>query len=695
MRKNPAYFAASALVILMMVGIFLISQYASIERERDLQDWQVKLRLIADTRYEAVDSWIETQYAVVRHLAENGSLQLYLTQLLRRQSEKKGKSEPAQLTYLRNLLIATADRTGFKGPDNATSQIRANIITRNDSGLALVDARGKIIVATPGMPELDAETIKTLKNVLSTGKRAIRDAYLNSADMSVMGFMFPVFDIQAFNKSNGHAEITGVIVGIKRIDAGLFPLLKSGGLSTNTDETMLVRAENDIITYLSPLADGSAPLKRRLAMNTANLAASYSIEHPGGFDIRWDYAQHEVLVTSRSFPGLPWVLVQKINTQEAMRESDSHQRFLYTSFLLAMFVIAATLIAAWRHGSSIKERAIAHKLAAKSNQLQTQTELLNSITDNITDYIYLINTKHRIMFANQSLANAAGVKQEDLLDKTISAVFGPEIGKKIKKISEPVLENGKAGSTTVSIEINGIEKVFHTTLIPLLFGKEESDCILAVLHDITELQEEQRKRANLMQQLVSTLMKAVDKHDPFCSEHSDRTVTVALAIGRAMDLQESDLEALKMAANLANIGKLMVPKEILTKVEPLSDEEQDVLKHHVQYSVEILSGLEFDGPVLETIAQRSEYMDGSGYPKGLQGDEILLTARILSVANAFVAMVCSRAYRPGISVESTLDKLLEESKTRYDRHVVAALFHVAENNADWSDWHKTTIPPTA
>ncbi|MGD8672785.1 MAG: HD domain-containing phosphohydrolase, partial [Thiogranum sp.] len=84
--------------------------------------------------------------------------------------------------------------------------------------------------------------------------------------------------------------------------------------------------------------------------------------------------------------------------------------------------------------------------------------------------------------------------------------------------------------------------------------------------------------------------------------------------------------------------------------------------------------------------QKQEHLDGSGYPNGLKGDEILLTARILAVSNAFVALVSPRAYRSAVSIEEALERLLRDSDSKYDRHVVAALFHVAENRRNWSDW---------
>ncbi len=101
----------------------------------------------------------------------------------------------------------------------------------------------------------------------------------------------------------------------------------------------------------------------------------------------------------------------------------------------------------------------------------------------------------------------------------------------------------------------------------------------------------------------------------------------------------------------------------------------------------MLQNLDFEGPVLETIAQKQEHVDGSGYPRGLTGDQMTPLGKILAVANAFVALVSPRAFREGVSVSDAIDRLMRDADRLYDRHVLAALFHVAENvQHSWSDW---------
>lgn len=125
-----------------------------------------------------------------------------------------------------------------------------------------------------------------------------------------------------------------------------------------------------------------------------------------------------------------------------------------------------------------------------------------------------------------------------------------------------------------------------------------------------------------------------------------------------------------------------ISKLILTKTGALTSDEKAIVQNEVQHTQRMLQDIEFEGPVLETILQKHEYLDGSG-SKGISGDALLLNARILTTANDFVAMISPRAYRDSLAIDKALDILLKDAGKRYDRQVVASLFHVAQNKIDF------------
>lgn len=677
--RKPILLGLGLLLILMLGATWLIFSYLNLERERDLADWRIRLGLIADTRVADVEHWLTRQYGDLQELANNASLQTYLSQLNAQLTPQD--VELAQLSYLRNLINAGADRTGFRNRGEDEPIVRANLPPSGIRGLALLDPEGKVVVATPGMPPLDPDDRALVQHVIETGEAGLRDLRVNAAGQTLIGFAVPIAAVQGMQSGLGQ-QFVGALLGIKPATTDLFPLLANRGGLSRHDETILVRAQDDMVVYLSPLADGSAPTKRRLALNTPELASAFALRAPGEFAQLLDYRGVPVLMTSRSLSGAPWTLVQKTDAREALKESEDHRRFLLSVFLLTLFIIAASLIAAWRHGSSVRAQAMAERLQEKTRLLEGQTRLLHGVTDTLSDYLFLLDQGQRILFANRAFEAAIGAPQADLIGKTLTSVFGPDAA---QRMAGCISRSSGQIAAAQQFIFNGREGRFECSALPLPNPAGTGHATLVVLHDVTALHVSERKRASLLHQLIAALMRAVDKHDPYSANHSSRTAAVATAIGRELNLSATDLQALDLAANLANVGKIFIPKEVLTKSGALTDAEQDSLKQHVQYSVDILSSLEFEGPVLATIAQKQELMDGSGYPQGLQGDVIILTARILAVANAFVALVSPRAYRDAVPIAQALDRLLAESKDKYDRHVVAALFHLAENRSELAD----------
>ncbi len=689
LRRNPAIAALATLFFLLLLGTWLIFAYVAKERSRDMQSWQTVLGIVADTRFQMVDGWLDAQQSTLRELSENTSLQLYLTQATAVEAKPGDNMAAAQAGYLRNLIIATAERTGFSNPE-AQSTIRANLSPRQGNSLALLDLQGRVVTATTGFV-LNAALKAAATEAAQQGIPQIRHLSLANGEPAV-AFLAHVPAIQG---PGGTKPAMGVLVGIKQARPELYPLLTRKVSTYGSEETLLVGRDGDSVIYLSPLADGSAPLSKKLAFSTPNLAEAYALSSPGEFTAeKRDYRGMPVLLTSRSFQQVPWVLVEKINASEALQESTTHRQFLLTSFLLTMSLVAAALIAAWWYGSNTKERKTAEQLRAKSRELEKQSGLLRAISNSTPDMILIADENQHFVFANQALGEATNLKPEDFSGKTLSSVFGAQAAQAFEQLLTKTLKTAQTTSVLQSMEIGNRQGIFHATATPLKLGHGNVHSALCIARDMTETQRTQEKHDELMKNLVRTLMRTVDQHDPYCAGHSERTAQVAVAIGRELNLDDDALDQLELAASLANVGKLLIPKEILTKTAPLSEQEVNTLRQHVQSARDILGGLDFEGPVMEIIFQKHEHIDGSGYPRGLRGDQMLPEGRILAVANTFVAMVSARAYRPGLPVKDALNNLLAPgSSEQYDRHVIAALFHVAENRPEWISWREPESKP--
>jgi putative nucleotidyltransferase with HDIG domain len=161
--------------------------------------------------------------------------------------------------------------------------------------------------------------------------------------------------------------------------------------------------------------------------------------------------------------------------------------------------------------------------------------------------------------------------------------------------------------------------------------------------------------------------------DPYTAGHQWRVTRLACAIAEEMGLPEERIEGIRMAGLIHDIGKMNVPAEILSKPGRLNHIEFDLIKLHPQNGHDVLNGsLEFPWPVAQIVLQHHERMDGSGYPAGLSGEQIILEARILGVADVVEAMASHRPYRPAHSIEDVLQEISQNRNVLYDHEVVDA-----------------------
>ncbi|MEW5706343.1 MAG: diguanylate cyclase [Actinomycetota bacterium] len=179
--------------------------------------------------------------------------------------------------------------------------------------------------------------------------------------------------------------------------------------------------------------------------------------------------------------------------------------------------------------------------------------------------------------------------------------------------------------------------------------------------------------------MLHALISHVEAKDQSVHSHSERVSMIAGLIGLELGLSHNQVEHLRIAGLLHDIGKIAVPDYILAKSEPLTEEEFEKLKPHPIIGEQILQGTRLQ-PVLKAVLYHHERLDGSGYPYGLKGDEIPLYARIIAVADTFEAMISGRPYHKAMSVEESVAKLKQDSRTKFDEEVVNALDRIASRD---------------
>lgn len=181
-----------------------------------------------------------------------------------------------------------------------------------------------------------------------------------------------------------------------------------------------------------------------------------------------------------------------------------------------------------------------------------------------------------------------------------------------------------------------------------------------------------------MESTIRAVASTIEMRDPYTSGHQQRVAELAVAIGRAMGLDEHRLYGIYLAGIVHDVGKINVPSELLSKPGRLLPIEYELIKLHAKAGYDILKSVDFPWPIAEAVKQHHERIDGSGYPSGLKGDEILLEARIIAVADVVEAISSHRPYRPALGIAAGLKEIAEHRGVRYDPEVVDACLRLFE-----------------
>jgi len=182
---------------------------------------------------------------------------------------------------------------------------------------------------------------------------------------------------------------------------------------------------------------------------------------------------------------------------------------------------------------------------------------------------------------------------------------------------------------------------------------------------------------------IRALAATVEIRDPYTAGHQRRVASLCRAIAEAMGLPKKRVEDIHIAATIHDIGKINVPAEILSCPRQLTDIEFSLIKNHAQIGYEILRDIDFPGPIAEIVLQHHERMDGSGYPNGLKGEEILLEARIIAVVDVVEAMASHRPYREALGIDAALEEISKNKGVKYDSQVVDACVKVFKDGFEF------------
>jgi len=315
-----------------------------------------------------------------------------------------------------------------------------------------------------------------------------------------------------------------------------------------------------------------------------------------------------------------------------------------------------------------------------AEELKKSEAKYRSIFENAMEGIYQSTTEGKFITVNAAFAHMAGYDSPE------------ELIESVKDIENQLYVHYENRKRFLALrEANGFVNNFKTefykkdgstfwVVINARVVKDEKGEILyteGLVEDITLRNKAEEKLNQTLESLrkafnttINVMTSAIEMRDPYTAGHQKKSADFARTIATEMGLDQEIIDGIRMAGTIHDIGKLSIPAEILTKPTKLTEIEFSLIKEHSRSGYEMLKNVESPWPLAEIVYQHHERMNGTGYPRNLKGDEILIEARILSVADVVEAMASHRPYRASLGIEAALEEIEKNKGILYDNTVV-------------------------
>jgi PAS domain S-box-containing protein len=300
------------------------------------------------------------------------------------------------------------------------------------------------------------------------------------------------------------------------------------------------------------------------------------------------------------------------------------------------------------------------------------------IFEQIDDGYFEVDLSGKTLFCNQAMARITGYPASEMLTMSYVNYMDPKVAGEVYKHFNAVFRS-MGEKKTIVYEIlrkDGLRRLVEisVSLIKSPEGKPTGFC--GIMRDVTERQREMdlQESFNMIRkalgQTVQALSLATEVRDPYTAGHHRRVSDLARSIATEMGISREAIDGIRIAGSIHDIGKISIPSEILSKPAKLTDIEFRIIQTHPQMGYDILKNIDFPWPVAMAIYQHHERINGSGYPRGLTENQIILEAKILAVSDVVEAISSYRPYRRAIGTDDALEEISKNKGILYDAKVV-------------------------
>lgn len=309
-------------------------------------------------------------------------------------------------------------------------------------------------------------------------------------------------------------------------------------------------------------------------------------------------------------------------------------------------------------------------------------EWFGALVQHSSDLIAVVDEDGTVVYANPVTEVAFGVAVEDAIGTSAFAYVHPgDVDRLAERLAGLLRTPGSSHTETLRfVSASGETRVLETVSTNCLHVPTVAGIVING-RDVTERNSYMARLEASLDAVVVSVANAVELRDPYTAGHLRQVADVAVAIAKELSLTAEEIKGIGVAGTLHDIGKIAIPAEILTRPGHLTDPEYEIVKTHSLAGAHIVANVPFPWPIATMILQHHERLDGSGYPDGLQAQDILLGSRIVAVADVVSAMSAHRPYRPALGHDAALDELDTNAGRLYDTDVVRAYQNICRDRS--------------
>lgn len=642
------------LIFLAMLATVLVVIVAEDKKTSLLSAEEKRLRESVEGRVKVLHTWLKVQISTSRRLTESHVFRLFVTDLtLQPTGSPLPRSLQDQRPYFRQLMADFA---------------RQNDLLR----AAVLRVDGSTLISSSGPPLPVAGLMRQVEDMpLDESIMISPIRMLGDQKGSV------VVDVMiAFPAAQTENEIASMPSAVLVMTLPIGPILEdvlANRLSAPDRENIALLQRRDGIIERIRMTPEGIEIRRNQPVEALAPGSSAAFQ-------RRDQGA-PVFSLGEPVQGVPWTLYHALDARAALTPVHDFVKIVASLSLLAAFALTAAFSALWwRHGRN-HHRQLVHLYRAHGQNVEHHRQFLQSVTTSIGDWLTVSAPDGKLIYANPAFETVVGRSALSEPGKTWSDIIKDRSPAHTPEDDPLGLSNADMFDV---IEIDGDQRIVSARSSKMLTADGRIEGTVHVVRDHTELVAERRRRLSSVTQTVNALIRAIELRDPFLLGHTGRVRMRALAVGRKLELSHDDLGCLALAASLSQIGKIFTPDDVLTKPDRHTAEEEATMREHILHAVGILKHIDFDLPVVDILGSMHERLDGSGYPDGLAGDQISLSARILGVVDVFCARTAPRSYRDHMSAGKVLYHLANNGQ-RYDLKVVAALADVVDHGEELAE----------